>query len=603
MQKELEQIIQEYGLENTRIQRGSRRIHPQRKGLNATPEQLADLKSVLNGTSVKGFLQITTGDVVIAANTSGAIEKAFDPGLLSSQPKSSEVSIMQSINEAPVMESKTEAPVIEVKSAAPTMENVSEAPTIEVKSETSLIGAKLEPTIAHTESKTPQETYLDLLKQSPAFEGVGVTYEDLQELSLEAMKPLDTLVLKSAEKNNLSRDEAESIIGAASPYIQASVEKIQAVAEALVTPELISASEQTQAENAAARDTYLDLLKQHPGFKGGNVTTREELLSQPVSTQQLCDRLVSEMAAIKGIDPEEHNRILAQGSAYIQSNLDDKKAFESNPALGLNGNSAKMSEGLDYLSRRATEYRNIMDKVYKIESIRKSPIKQEFNYPESAQTLDPATNLKSAIAQGSTTVKESVLGATETLALAQKNMATFAKHVKHRGLKAWAKEQMPILQNKAKELAQTQAAKIGAYVKDQAPMVKDAVISGTKQVSDAVVQYAKAQAPVVAEKAKAVGEVIHERFTEFTQLVDPAQIEKLGSHVLGNDGGFEGNTFDFKRGPNGVDISLKNGTPVFADGKLNPKLDTSYAIQLNKMTERLNGIKPQTENSRKAIAR
>jgi hypothetical protein len=506
MQKELEQIIKEYGLENTRIQRGSRRIHPQRKGLNATPEQLADLKSVLNGASVKGFLQITAGDVVIAANTSGAIEKAFDPGLLPSQPKSSEVSIMQSINEAPVMESKTEAPVIEVKSAALPMEIVSEAPTAEVKSETSLVEAKLKPTIAHTESKTPQET-------------------------------------------------------------------------------------------------YLDLLKQHPEFKGGNVTTREELLSQPVSTQQLCDRLVSEMAAIKGIDPEEHNWILAQGSVYIQSTSDNKKAFEGNPALGLDGNVTEMSEDLDYLSRQATEYRKVMDKVHKIESIRKLPIKQEFNYPESAQTLDPATNLKSAITQGSATVKETVLSATETLALAQKNMATFAKHVKHRGLKAWAKEQMPILQNKVKELAQAQAVKIGAYVKEQTPIVKDAVISGAKQVGDSVVQYAKAQAPVVAERAKAMGEVIHERFTEFTQLVDPAQIEKLGSHVLGNDGGFEGNTFDFKRGPNGVDISLKNGTPVFSEGKLNPTLDTSYAIQLNKMTERLNAIQLQTENTKKAIAR
>jgi hypothetical protein len=85
MQKELEQIIKAYGLENTRIQCGRQRIYPPRVGLNATPEQLENLKSVVDGNSVKGTLRITAGDAIIAANTAGAIEKPFSPWLLPQQ--------------------------------------------------------------------------------------------------------------------------------------------------------------------------------------------------------------------------------------------------------------------------------------------------------------------------------------------------------------------------------------------------------------------------------------------------------------------------------------------------------------------------------------
>ena len=61
MQKELEQIIKANGLEGTRIQVGRQRIYPQREGLNATPEQLESLKSVLAGQAIKGSLKITAG--------------------------------------------------------------------------------------------------------------------------------------------------------------------------------------------------------------------------------------------------------------------------------------------------------------------------------------------------------------------------------------------------------------------------------------------------------------------------------------------------------------------------------------------------------------
>ena len=147
MQKELEQIIKDYNLEGTRIQVGRQRIYPQREGLNATPDQLDSLKSLLAGHSVKGTLRITAGEVVIAANSGGAIDKAFDPDLLPNPPKASEVNLMQSTTETPVMETKAEVTPIETKAEASTLS---------------------EPPISSSVSATPEESKISSVSLTSA---------------------------------------------------------------------------------------------------------------------------------------------------------------------------------------------------------------------------------------------------------------------------------------------------------------------------------------------------------------------------------------------------------------------------------------------------
>ena len=485
MQKELDQIIKEYGLENTRIQCGRQRIYPPREGLNATPEQLENLKSVIEGNSVKGTLRITAGDVVIAANTAGAIDKAFSPWLL---PQRQET-----------------------------------------------IAAEQEPPLSVQASevsvKEPQESVLpDVLTTEKA---------------------------KSQEKNT-------------------------------------------------------DLEVELPHYE-----------TIPHEVEQAANQATLEEFAPSLVSPIERN--------------------------------------------------------------------SDIDYPQDAQTLDPVANLKPAIAQGSATVKEKVLSATETLALAQKNMTTFAKHVKHRGLKAWAKEQLPILQNKATELVQAQAAKIGEYVKEQAPLVKEAAIRGAKQVDEYVKEqtpivkeatisgakkvgdYAKEQAPVLRDAAisgakqasafakeqapivrdaaisgaKQVGDYIKEhapiakdavitgtqQAIEYAKeqapilrdaviagalktgdsifqldsptVIDASKIQALSTCVLAGDSEFQGKTFNFTKTDTGVKISLKNGTPVFANGQLNPKLEESYKLKLHKLAEKVTEVKADSmiEKKAKAVSR
>lgn len=447
MQKELERIVKEYGLENTRIQRGRHRLYPQREGLNATPEQLADLRSALEGNSVKGTLRITSGEDVILANTVGALDKTYDRSLMPAQAQ-------RSTPENPV-ESNIEVP----------------------------------------------------LKQDPV------------EAAIEGL------------------DRMEGLIEQMNP------------------------------------DTNV---------------------------------------------------------------VDAKARFEAN----------------------ATEQKPTLDKAQKVdtESAVVSPIVEspkerssDLDYPSDAQTLDPTVNLKSTIAQETVAVQKKVSTSREILELAQKNVGTFTKHVKHRGLKAWAKEQLPILQNKVKELVQAQAVKLSEYVKEQAPVVKEAVIAGAKQAGE----YAREQAPVVRDAAiadaKQVGEYVKEHAPivkdaaitgakqaleyatqqvpivrdalkvgvvkagdaifqlESTPVIDAPKIQELGARVLAGDAQYQGKVFNFAKTETGVNISLKNGTPVFADGKLNPKLANVHVSALSQLAEKMAQVKapvPAMDEKRtKAVAR
>ena len=175
MQKELEQIIKDHNLEGTRIQVGRQRIYPQREGLNATPDQLDSLKSVLAGNSVKGTLRITAGEVVIAANRGGAIDKAFDPDLLPNQPKSSEVNLMQSTTETPVIEAKAEVPPIETKAEASTL---SEPPVSSSDSATPEKSKISSVSLTSAENEQAKSRYLELLSQHPRMAGQEIPTAD-----------------------------------------------------------------------------------------------------------------------------------------------------------------------------------------------------------------------------------------------------------------------------------------------------------------------------------------------------------------------------------------------------------------------------------------
>jgi hypothetical protein len=629
MQKELEQIIKAYGLENTRIQRGRQRIYPHREGLEPTVQQITDLKSVLDGTSVKGFLEIKSGQVVIAANTAGAIERAFDRSSMPAQT--------QLFTPELPFESNTEAP--------PTQD-----PFDRALEKSDRIDEGFDRMEVLIEQMNPNSNVVDAKAR---FEAISTTPEPILD---SALIPGQKEVI-DAEKVSQPSDQASdpSVVEAPRP----------------VLPDELT--------NEMAKSQYMDLLQVHPNFAGTHASI-DDLKLEPEATQKRYDSYVKEVAQGLDVPLEDFTKILAQGSPFVISSLDAKIST---------ANDTKMSVGLDYLTTMASEYQspilhkaevpdlpsyeNIPHEVEQVanqatynkfpqasnqaqevdlESVAaptvESPkeLNSDLDYPNDAQTLDPTVNLKSAIAQGTATIQEKVLSASETLKLAQKNMATFAKQVKHRGLKVWAKEQLPILQTKAIKLAQVQAAKMGDYVKEQAPIVKEsaiaaakqageyvkeqtpivkeAVIAGAKQAGEYVkeyapiakdaviagtqqaIEYAKEQAPLIRDAVIAgaikTGDTIFQLDSDSPTLIDASKINALSECVLAGDSEFQGKTFDFTKTDTGVEISLKNGTPVFANGQLNPKLEESYKLELNKLAQKVTEFKPVSLIEKKAKA-
>ncbi|MGA7935652.1 MAG: hypothetical protein WCA35_19030, partial [Kovacikia sp.] len=54
---------------------------------------------------------------------------------------------------------------------------------------------------------------------------------------------------------------------------------------------------------------------------------------------------------------------------------------------------------------------------------------------------------------------------------------------------------------------------------------------------------------------------------------------------------YEGQEFNFQQTKTGVDVHLKDGTPVYTDGKLNPEVDGRFTFRLSKIPENLGKVK------------
>ncbi len=336
-------------------------------------------------------------------------------------------------------------------------------------------------------------------------------------------------------------------------------------AEKPATPVAETLKELPKSENDIARQTYLNLLTSHPEFKGSKDITHKELMGLTAKEQRLSDRQVMEMGALRERPREEMDRVLGQGSPYINTEL-------------ITGSLPKARA---YLVELSGDY-----KLYvQDEAIDNTPHAREFDYPKAAQTLDPAQSLKYAIALGTTTLQTTATSARENLELAQQNLAIFSKKVKHRGFKAWAADQMPILKEKVQTVAAEHSAKLKGWAKDQAPVVKAAAVKTAKQIGH--------QAAV---KGKEIGAKAWEQIEKATQLVDPATLEPALRDMIamfGENGRFAGAEVIYQKTKTGVDVHLKDGTPVYTNGKVNPNVDSRYAYRLSRIPQNVQQVKTE----------
>jgi hypothetical protein len=376
-------------------------------------------------------------------------------------------------------------------------------------------------------------------------------------------------------------------------------EKAKTVMPALDDPEPVRLLTQTEQENIAARDTYFDLLKQHPDFKDLGVITREELLDRPTAIQHNGDRLVSEMALEQKLPREQFDRAIAQGSPYIEKELE--------------AGSLSIVQG--YLTERSVAYQHRLDAPTVTQEQTTQPVvdlppsataaPKEFDFPTDAVNhAAPVQGFAATVQTQLESAQVRALQAKDNLELAQKNLATFAQKVKHRGFKAWAKDQMPILKEKALEIAALQGTKLKDWAKEQGPVVAEVALKTAKQVGYEVAVTAEIVGAVglaagqvvveaVVEKGKELGTKALEKLEKATQSVDPATLDpalKTLVAMYGKNGSFLGGEVDYRTERGRVNVYQKDGTPIYVAGKLNPTADRPYIDRLNRVAGNLRQV-------------
>jgi cyanophycin synthetase len=109
-------------------------------------------------------------------------------------------------------------------------------------------------------------------------------------------------------------------------------------------------------------------------------------------------------------------------------------------------------------------------------------------------------------------------------------------------------------------------------------------------VGAAAIAVGRVAADMALEKGKALGAIAWEKFQTATQLVDSATLDPALQDVMvlwGKDGRFINELFIFQQTHTGVDVHLKNGTPVYTDGKLNSHIDGRFSFALSQIPENL----------------
>jgi cyanophycin synthetase len=107
-------------------------------------------------------------------------------------------------------------------------------------------------------------------------------------------------------------------------------------------------------------------------------------------------------------------------------------------------------------------------------------------------------------------------------------------------------------------------------------------------VGDFAIAWGRVAAAKVFEKVKPLGAIAWEKFEQAIQLVDPMTLDPAlqeAMHRWGQNGRWEDERFIFQQVQGGVDVFLKDGTPLYTSGKLNPKVDGRFSFFLSKIPE------------------
>jgi hypothetical protein len=101
------------------------------------------------------------------------------------------------------------------------------------------------------------------------------------------------------------------------------------------------------------------------------------------------------------------------------------------------------------------------------------------------------------------------------------------------------------------------------------------------------------------EKSAGIRAIAQKKFEKMTQLIDPAILDPALQDALdlfGIDGRFESEDFSFQQTKVGVDVCLKDGTPVYINQKLNLEVDGRFVYRLSHLPEAIAKAKANVDS-------
>jgi cyanophycin synthetase len=322
----------------------------------------------------------------------------------------------------------------------------------------------------------------------------------------------------------------------------------------------VSAGQSSGQLNLFNLDYYhCDQLQKYSDFKGEQISTQGELRLQPALLQPSVPY------------PRHSNQNLK-----IQAHLFREKDLEEKLYSGAEGDPIRQSVNGHHRFDAQTAVQTQISKATTIASALNRDRKVDF--PKLEATLPEPLQLQKVAVQ-------------DSIELAQKNQTTFTKPLKQRNFKVWVADQN---------------IKVKNWAKKQAPVLKQVTLSAVKKTAEqafdigeillaTAIAFGRVTAHLTLEKGKELGEIAWEKFEKATQLVNPATLDPALKEIMlrsGKDGKFINELFIFQHTPTGVDVHLKDGTPVYIRGKLNPKVDGRFIFLLSKIPE--NGVKIQS---------
>jgi hypothetical protein len=198
--------------------------------------------------------------------------------------------------------------------------------------------------------------------------------------------------------------------------------------------------------------------------------------------------------------------------------------------------------------------------------------------------------------------------ATTLTAVAEQNLTQFRDQVTQPTWKAWASQELPKLATRAQAFLGQKGGQLAHWLKEQAPALLTAVVTARVSRGASLKAWAASQLPQVEQELKTtaqqVGQGIASTGKEIAGVAwaalptggaSEAAIEQAGQEMIalyGANGHYAGDTFNFYQHPQqGLQIQLKDGRPVFANGRIQPGVAAQHLRRLRAMPQHLDQVK------------